>query len=101
MILRQAQGLLSFATPATVLAGPSLAHDPLGGCLARTLITLTPIAACNVLADIPAGTELTVCYGDQFDRGLDYSPGLPPLAKEPNRECPTDPRDRGARGGGW
>ena len=34
VILRQ--GLLSFATPATVLAGPSLAHDPLGGCLART-----------------------------------------------------------------
>ena len=50
------QGALSFATPATVLTGPSLAHSPLGGCLPRTLMSLTPIAACNALADMPAGT---------------------------------------------
>ena len=54
MILRQ--GALSFAPPATVLTEPSLTHDPLRGCLLRTLISLMPIAACNVLADMPAGT---------------------------------------------
>ena len=50
MALRQ--GALSFAPPATVLTGPSLAHDPLGG----SLISLMPIVACNLLADMPAGT---------------------------------------------
>ena len=49
-------GALSTALPAFALAGPSLAHGPHGGCLPRTLMSLTPIAACDALAVMPAGT---------------------------------------------
>ena len=61
------QGALSFATPATVLTGPSLAHGPLGGCLPRTLMSLTPIATWNVLADMPAGTASIMAAAVAFE----------------------------------
>lgn len=68
MILRQ--GALSFAPPATVLTGSSLAHSPLGGCLPRTLMSLTPTAACNVLADMLAGTASITAAAEAIKNAL-------------------------------
>ena len=68
MVLRQ--GALSFAPPATVLTGPSLAHGPLGRCLPRTLMSLTPIAACNVLADMLAGTASIAAAAGAIKKAL-------------------------------
>ena len=68
MVLRQ--GALSFAPPATVLTGPSLAHGPLGRCLPRTLMSLTPIAACNVLADMLAGTASIAAAAEATKKAL-------------------------------
>jgi hypothetical protein len=46
----------SATVPASAHAEPSLAHTLLGSHLPRLLATLTPIAVCNLLAAIPAGT---------------------------------------------
>ena len=64
------QGALSFASPATVLTGPSLAHGPLGGCLPRTLMSLTTIAACDALADMPAGTASITAAAEAIETAL-------------------------------
>ena len=56
MILRLRQGVPSATVPASAHAEPSLAHTLLGSHLPRLLATLTPIAVCNLLAAIPAGT---------------------------------------------
>ena len=54
MILRQ--GALSFAPRGTVLTGPSLIHGALARVAAADPDSLTPIATCNVLAVMLAGT---------------------------------------------
>ena len=64
------QGALSFAPPATVLTGPSLAHGPLGGCLPRTLMSLTPIAACISLAVMPDGTASITAAAEAIETAI-------------------------------
>ena len=54
VILRQ--GVPSASVRAAAHADPSLAHAPLYSHLPRLLTTLTPIAACDLLAAVPAGT---------------------------------------------
>ena len=64
------QGALSFAPPTAVLTGPFLAHGPLGTCLPWTLMSLTPIAACNVLADMLAGTASIAAAAEAIKKAL-------------------------------